>query len=84
MKILNFIQSLTNSNKEQMQMIPKADLHNHAVFSCDREYLLKNGIDIPLNERVNNIADLINFARKYIKPLQNNLLYKMISLTLFH
>ena len=73
MKILNFIQALTNSNKAKMQMIPKADLHNHAVFSCDREYLLKNGIDIPSNERVNNIADLINFARKYIKPLQNNI-----------
>ena len=73
MKILNFIQALTNSNKEQIQMIPKADLHNHAVFSCDREYLLKNGIDIPSNERVNNITDLINFARKYIKPLQNNI-----------
>ena len=27
-----------------MQMIPKADLHNHAVFSCDREYLIKKGI----------------------------------------
>lgn len=74
MKILNyFIQALTNSNKEKMQMIPKADLHNHAVFSCDREYLLKNGIDIPTNEKVNNITDLINFARKYIKPLQNNI-----------
>ena len=73
MKILNFIQALTNSNKEQMCKIPKADLHNHAVFSCDRTYLIKNGIDIPLNEKVNNISDLINFARKHIKPLQNNI-----------
>lgn len=73
MKILNFIQALINSNKEQMQKIPKADLHNHAVFSCDRTYLINNGIDIPSNQKVNNIADLISFARKYIKPLQNNI-----------
>lgn len=73
MENLNFIQALIESNKEQMQRIPKADLHNHAVFSCDRKYLIKNDIDIPLNEKVNNISDLINFARKYIKPLQNNI-----------
>ncbi len=73
MKILNFIEALTTSNQEKMKAIPKADLHNHAVFSCDRDYLIKNCIDIPSNERVNNITDLINFARKYIKPLQNNI-----------
>ena len=73
MEKLNFIQALTNANKEQLQRISKADLHNHAVFSCDRAYLIKKGIDIPSNERVNNIADLISFARKYIKPLQNNI-----------
>lgn len=68
----NFIEALKNSNKEKLRQIPKADLHNHAVFSCDREYLIQNNIDIPLDQRVNNISDLINFARKYIKPLQNN------------
>jgi len=68
----NFIEALKNSDKEKLRLIPKADLHNHAVFSCDREYLVQNNIDIPLDQRVNNISDLINFARKYIKPLQNN------------
>ena len=73
MKTLKFIQCIKNNNKEQMAKFFKADLHNHAVFSCDRTYLIKNGIDIPLNEKVNNISDLISFARKYIKPLQNNI-----------
>jgi adenosine deaminase len=68
----NFIEALKNSDKEKLRLIAKADLHNHAVFSCDREYLSQNNIDIPLDQRVNNISDLINFARKYIKPLQNN------------
>ena len=72
MKNINFIQSLKNNDYEMLKQFPKADLHNHAVFSCDREYLIKNGINIPSNERVNNITDLINFARKYIKPLQND------------
>ena len=72
MKDSNFIESLKNLDKEKLAMIPKADLHNHAVFSCGRDYLAMNNVDIPLDQRVNNISDLINFARKYIKPLQNN------------
>lgn len=72
MKSLNFIQALQSNNKEELKKFAKADLHNHIVFSCDREYLTENNVNIPLDEKVNNITDLINFARKYIKPLQNN------------
>lgn len=72
MKSLNFIQALQSNNKEEMKKFAKADLHNHIVYSCDREYLIENNVNIPLDEKVNNITDLINFARKYIKPLQNN------------
>ncbi len=35
-----------------MKKLPKADLHDHAVFSCDREYLVRNGIAIPSNEKI--------------------------------
>ena len=67
-----FIDALKKHDKDKLILIHKADLHNHAVFSCDREYLLNNNVNIPLDQKVNNISDLVDFARKYIKPLQND------------
>ena len=69
---MKFIEALKNLDKAELMMISKGDLHNHAVFSCDREYLLNNNVNIPLDQKVNNISDLVDFARKYIKPLQND------------
>ena len=69
----DFIEALGSMRKDNLIKFPKADLHNHAVFSCDRDYLSDNNIDIPKSEVVTDIASLISFARKYIKPLQNNI-----------
>ncbi len=69
----DFIEALISMRKDNLIKFPKADLHNHAVFSCDRDYLSDNNIDIPKSEAVTDISSLINFARKYIKPLQNNI-----------
>ncbi len=70
MEKFNFIEALKNNDKELMCKIEKADLHNHAVFSCDKSYLIKHNINIPTDEKIANISDLIKFARTYIKPIQ--------------
>ena len=69
----DFIDALKGQNKQKLITIPKADLHNHAVFSCDRKYLEANKVRIPKSDEVRDITSLINFARNYIKPLQNNI-----------
>ena len=69
----DFITALKSENKQKLIIVPKADLHNHAVFSCDRDYLNANNILIPKSETVVDITSLISFARNYIKPLQNNI-----------
>ena len=68
-----FINALKKNDKDKIKSLPKADLHNHAVFSCSRDYLIKNNVIIPKSESVTDISTLISFARCYIKPLQNNI-----------
>ncbi len=68
----SFFEALQNNDKKALSLISKGDLHNHAMFSCDREYLAQFGINIPQNAKVKDIASLIQFARQYIKPIQQN------------
>ena len=70
---LTFEQVLKNGDKNALADFAKSDLHNHAVFSCDRDYLLKAGYNVPSPNSVCNIATLIAYARNNIKPIQNNL-----------
>ena len=64
-----FIEGLIENNKEKLAKVNKIDIHNHASYSCRREFLEKNGITIG-NEKMNNIQDLIEYSRKYITPLK--------------
>ena len=68
-----FINALKKNDKDKIKSLPKADLHNHAVFSCRRDYLIQNNVVIPKSENITSISTLISFARNYIKPLQNNI-----------
>ena len=69
---IKFINALETKDKKELAKIPKYDLHHHAVFSCDRNYLEYNNYSIPESENVKDISSLISFARNYIKPIQNS------------
>ena len=64
-----FINAIKNNDKEQMSKIMKVDIHNHASYSCSKNYLKNNGINLG-NDKINNIESLIQFSRKYITPIK--------------
>lgn len=72
MEELDFAQALKNNDKQSMKRFLKADLHNHAVFSCDKKFLIENNIELPLDIKIENFSDFANFAHKYIQPLEND------------
>lgn len=65
----DFKTAITNHDLLTMNKIGKIDIHNHAVSSCTREYLISKGIDLS-NDKIYDIQSLINFSRKYLTPLQ--------------
>lgn len=65
----DFKTALINHNLLTMNKIAKVDIHNHAVSSCTKEYLIRNGINLS-EEKINDIQSLINFSRSYLTPLQ--------------
>lgn len=64
-----FVKAIESFDKKAMEDIKKADLHSHTLYSMDREYLEREGHIIPKSEGVCDIASLIDFSRKYIKPI---------------
>lgn len=68
---LTFEKALKNNDKELLKTINKVDIHNHAVSSCTKNYLIDNGINL-CEDKINNIESLINFSRTYLTPLQLN------------
>ena len=64
-----FIEGLKENNKEKIVQVEKVDLHNHASYSCNRQYLIKNGINIG-DEKIQDISSLIEYSRKYITPIK--------------
>lgn len=65
----DFKNALINNDLLTMNKIAKVDIHNHAVSSCTKEYLIEKGIDLS-SDKIDNIESLINFSRKYLTPLQ--------------
>lgn len=52
-----------------LRNIDKVDIHNHAVSSCTKTYLIDNGINLS-EDKINDIQSLISFSRSYLSPLQ--------------
>ena len=50
---------------------PKTDIHNHALSSCSFQFLKQNGVNLPSDYKMDGIASLIDFSRKYLTPLEN-------------
>lgn len=69
MNDLNFKIALENNDKGLLNTIPKVDIHNHASYSCRKDYLIKNNIILP-NNKIVDIASLNDFCRTYINPIQ--------------
>lgn len=58
---------------EYIKRQPKTDIHNHALSSCRFQFLKQNGVNLPDNYKMNGIASLIDFSRKYLTPLENEI-----------
>ena len=69
---IDFINALQNKDLSMLKKTCKTDLHNHSMNSCTRNYLIENGIYIPNNESIVDIASMISFSRTYINPLAYN------------
>ena len=44
--MIDFQNALANNDLNTLKKIPKTDIHNHAITSCRKEYLIKNGIKL--------------------------------------
>lgn len=61
--------ALIKNDIQALKSIDKVDIHNHAVSSCPKKYLINHGINLS-NDKINDIQSLINFSRTYLTPLQ--------------
>lgn len=68
--MIDFQNALVNNDLNTLKKIPKTDIHNHAITSCRKEYLIKNGIKLS-DEKITNIETLIKFSRENLSSLQN-------------
>ena len=64
-----FLEGLKNNSKELLEKVPKIDIHNHAAYSCEKVYLIKNNIQLP-DQKIYDIASLNSFSKSYINPIQ--------------
>ena len=64
-----FEKALINNDKILLASLDKIDIHNHAVSSCTKEYLMNKGINIA-ETKIEDIQSLINFSRTYLSPMQ--------------
>lgn len=65
----DFQNAIINNDVLTLRNIDKVDIHNHAVSSCTKAYLMDNGINLS-EDKINDIQSLINFSRSYLSPLQ--------------
>ena len=54
--------AVINNDLGLLNTIEKVDIHNHAITSCTKEYLIKHNIKLS-NDKINDIESLINFSR---------------------
>ena len=61
--------AIIDNNISDLKSIYKVDIHNHAITSCTKEYLINHGIQLS-NDKIDDIQSLINFSRSNLKSLQ--------------
>ena len=65
----DFKQSIIDNDISSLRTIDKVDIHNHAITSCTKEYLISKGIRLAA-DKITDIESLINFSRSNLSPLQ--------------
>ncbi len=65
----DFKKALENNDIEALKKINKVDIHNHAIMSGTRKYLLDHNIQLS-KEKITDFQSFINFCRTYIRPIQ--------------
>ena len=65
----HFKKAIIDNNISDLKSIYKVDIHNHAITSCTKEYLINHGIQLS-NDKIDDIQSLINFSRSNLKSLQ--------------
>lgn len=65
----DFQNAIIQNDILKLKNTDKIDIHNHAVSSCTKSYLINKGINLS-EEKINDIQSLINFSRSYLSPLQ--------------
>ncbi len=67
----DFKKAIINNDIKLLKKVDKVDIHNHALTSCTKKYLIDHNIKLT-NERINDIQSLIDFSRHNIKPLHQD------------
>ena len=62
----HFKKAIIDNNISDLKSIYKVDIHNHAITSCTKEYLINHGIQLS-NDKIDDIQSLINFSRSNLK-----------------
>ena len=65
----SFKEALIDDDFNELNKISKIDIHNHAITSCTKDYLINNGINLS-DAKINDIQSLINFSRSNLSPIQ--------------
>ena len=65
----HFKKAIIDNNISDLKSIYKVDIHNHAITSCTKEYLINHGIQLS-NDKIDDIQSLINFSRSNLRSLQ--------------
>lgn len=64
-----FKQAIIQKDINKLKQIDKVDIHNHAITSCTKEFLINNGINLS-TDKITDIESLISFSRNNLAPLQ--------------
>jgi len=67
-----FINTLHKGDIIALRNIPKSDMHNHAIYGGNREYIKKiTGIYIPiLKNNINKVQDIDRYVNNYTKDIK--------------
>lgn len=66
----DFQKAIINNDINLLRNIDKVDIHNHAITSCTKKYLIEHGIKLT-NDKITDIESLINFSRINLPPIHS-------------
>ena len=65
----SFKTAIINNDINTLNKIDKVDIHNHAITSCTKKYLMDHGIRLT-EDKIYDIQSLVKFSRSNLSPLQ--------------